>query len=189
MNLQPALAQDSATGNFLIAPSLLYYSGLRARTSEEKRAYSVYELKAAYQIFPEFFLGIAYQIEDESIENSGFSSASLNNSSKSKRTSLGPSIGYVTPSLHLMFTYFLDSKWNLNTTTSTAQSKYDYVGTGLQLDFGYKIPLWGFFFGPQISYKKFSYDKLSTDGAASSSISPKLEETSVEPSLVLYYFF
>lgn len=168
----------------------MHYSGLRSRTSREQKAYSAYEIKAAYQVSPQFFLGLNYQIEDETKENSGFSNSEYNNSSKSQRTSLGPTIGYITPSVHVMFTYFIDSKWNLNTTSSSGQkSRFDYVGTGMQLDLGYKIPLWGFFFGPQISYKKFTYEKLSTDGSATSSISTKLEETNLEPSLVLTYFF
>ena len=184
-----AYGQESIPGNFLIAPSLLYHSGLRTRNSESKNSYLVYEARLGYQVHPEVFLGLHYQVEDENIENSGYSSANLNNTSVTKRTSIGASVGYVTSGLHLFFSYFLDSKWSLNTTSSGQQNRYDYNGAGFQVDVGYKIPLWGLFLGPQISYKKFSYGNLSTDGGSASSISPQLEETSVEPSLAIYYFF
>ena len=59
----------------------------------------------------------------------------------------------------------------------------------MQLDVGYKIPVWGIFFGPQLSYKVYTYSKLKTDGGAAQSISPKLEDAGVEPSLIFYYFF
>jgi hypothetical protein len=186
--LPQAHARDDA-GNFFVAPSLYYYSGLRTRSSREEKEYSVYELKAAYNFYEGFFGGLAYQLENEDRETSGFTSASLNSTSKSKRTSLGPTVGYVTPTFHALFTYFYDSKWNLTTTTSTDSAKYDYKGSGFQLDVGYKIQLWELWFGPQLSYKKFIYSKLTTDGGASESISPKLEDTGLEPSLVIFFFF
>lgn len=187
----PSHGQDitTGTGNFFLAPSFFYYAGLRSRSSKDNKGYLVYDLTAAYQVHPNVFLGVKYQNEDEETKTSGYSSASLNNSSKSKRTSLGAALGYITPTYHVMFNYFFDSKWQLNTTTSTGSNKYEYTGSGMQLDLGYKIPLWSFLFGPQLSYKIYTYNKLKTDGGAAESISPKLEDTGVEPSLVFYYFF
>lgn len=187
----PAHGQEgiSDVGNFMIAPSLFYYTGLRSRTSEDQKGYLVYDLKVAYQVYPNLFLGPAYQIEDEETKTSGYASASLNNQSKSKRTSLGAALGYVTTTYHFMFTYYFQSNWVLDTTTSSGSNKYDYSGNGMQLDVGYKIPVWGIFFGPQLSYKVYTYSKLKTDGGAAQSISPKLEDAGVEPSLIFYYFF
>ncbi len=187
--LQPAQGQEMTSGDFLVAPSLLYYSGLRSRTSKDEKAYLVGEMKLAYQIHPFVYLGPTYQHEQDDTKTSGYSSPSLNNTSKSQRSSIGASLGYVTPSYHFMFTYYFDSKWNLNTSSTTGDNKYNYKGTGMQLDVGYKIPLWGIFFGPQLSYKMFTYEKLSTDSGAAEKISPKLEDTGLEPSLVLFYFF
>jgi hypothetical protein len=175
--------------DFFVAPSLFYYSGLRKRTSSEEKAYMVYDLKAAYQVYPELYLGFAYQGEQDNSKTSGYSSASLNNTSKGTRTSMGPTFGYVLPTFHALLTYYFDSKLNLNTTTSSGTNKYAYTGTGFQLDVGYKIELWGFWFGPQLSYKLYTYNKLTTDGGAASSISPKLEESNLEPSLAVYFFF
>lgn len=179
----------SGTGDFFVAPSVFYYAGQRSRTSKDNKGYLVYDLTAGYQFYPNVYLGAKYQNEDEETKNSGYSSASLNNSSKSKRTSLGASLGYITPTYHVMFNYFVSSKWKLDTTTSSGSNKYEYSGSGMQLDLGYKIPLWGFLFGPQLSYKIYTYGKLKTDGGAANSISPKLEDSGVEPSLVFYYFF
>lgn len=186
-----ARAQETSLGigDFFVAPSVFYYTGLRSRTSEDEKGYLVYDLKAAYQVYPNIFLGPAYQIEDEETKTSGYASASLNNQSKSKRTSLGASLGYVTATYHFMFTYYFDSKWKLDTTTSSGSNKYQYTGSGMQLDVGYKIPIWGIYFGPQLSYKIYTYGKLKTDSGAAQSISPKLEDAGVEPSLIFYYFF
>lgn len=190
-----AQAQSTSVGyapssdNFLIAPSVFYYSGLRSRTSKDDKSYLVGEMKLAYQFSPNFYIGATYQQEQEEVQTSGYSSASFNNTSESKRSSLGASVGYVTSTFHFFFTYFVDSKWNLETVTSSGANKYDYKGSGLQLDLGYKIPLWGFFIGPQISYKLFTYDELVTNGGTSASITPKLEDKKLEPALVFYYFF
>lgn len=189
MSVPEAKAQEAMPGNFMVAPSVFYYSGLRSRNSKDEKTYLVYEMKAAYQIHPNFFLGLTYQSEEQNIKTSGYSDPSLNNTSKSVRTSLGPSIGYVRPTYHVIFTYLFDSKWKLDTTTSSGTNKYDYKGNGMQLDTGYKIPLWGGFFGPQLSYKNFTYGTLSTNGGAASSISPKLKESNFEPSLVFFYIF
>lgn len=188
LSLPEAHAAEGA-GTFFIAPSLLYWSGLRTRTSKEKQDYSVYELKAAYNFTGNIYGGVNYQMESDNSETSGYASASLNNTSKATRTSLGPVLGYVTQTYHVLFTYFYDSKWNLNTTTSGGSNKYQYTGSGLQLDLGYKIEFAGFWFGPQISYKAFTYGKLSTDGSATDSISPKLEDSSLDPSLTIFFFF
>lgn len=182
-------AQESVSGDFYVAPSLLYYNNLRARNSKDEKAYLAYDLKVGYQIYPDIFLGIVYQGEQDNRKTSGYSSATLNNSSKGVRTSLGPSIGYILPTYHIVLSYFLDSKWNLDTTTSSGTSKYAYTGSGFQLDLGYKISFLGFLFGPQLSYKSYSYGKLSTDGGAADSITPKLEESNLEPSIAFYFFF
>jgi hypothetical protein len=183
-------AEEFVTGteNFYIAPSVFYYAGLRERTSKDNKGYLVYDLSLGYQVHPNVYLGLKYQSENEETKTSGYSSASLNNSSKSTRTSLGASLGYVTQTYHLMFTYYVDSKWRLNTTTSSGSNRYEYAGSGMQLDVGYKIPLWSFIFGPQLSYKMYTYGKLKTDGKEAETISPKLEDTGVEPSLVFFYF-
>ena len=184
----PAEAKDDV-GNFFVAPSVFYYTGLRSRTSKEQKDYLVYDLKVAYNIANGFFAGLAYQVENDNSETSGYSSAALNNTSKSTRISMGPSVGYVAATFHFLLTYYFDSKWQLDTTTSTGSSKYNYSGSGLQADIGYKIELGKIYFGPQLSYKKYTYGKLSTDGGAETSISPKLEDSGVEPSLVLFLFF
>lgn len=183
-----AQAKDDV-GNFFVAPSLFYHSGLRSRSSKDKEDYLVYELKAAYNAYEGLFTGLSYQVETEEKETSGYASASLNASSKSTRTSMGPTVGYVATTFHVLLTYFFDSKWKLDTTTSGGTNKYEYSGTGLQLDLGYKIELWKTYFGPQISYKKFEYKKLAVDGGSEDSISPKLEDSSLEPSLVFFFFF
>ena len=187
----PVQAQETSLGigDFFVAPSVFYYTGLRSRTSEDQRGYLVYDLKVAYQVYPNIFLGPAYQIEDEETKTSGYASASLNNHSKSKRTSLGASLGYVTETYHIMFTYYFDSKWQLDTITSSGSNKYQYTGSGMQLDLGYKIPIWGIHFGPQLSYKVYTYGRLKTDSGSAQSISPKLEDAGVEPSLIFFYFF
>lgn len=185
----PAFAQEATPGNFLLAPSVFYYGGARSRSSKDDKSYLVYELKFSYQVHPNIYFGIDYQNEQETVKTSGYASASLNNSSKSTRSSYGPTIGYVLPTWHVFFTYFYNSKWDLNTTTSSGSNKYAYTGSGMQLDFGYKIALGPVLFGPQLSYKSFEYSKLSTDGGAEDTISPKLKETGFEPSLVAFYFF
>lgn len=189
LGLNKASAQDLGVADFLIAPGLLYYSGLRSRTSKDEKVYLVGELKMAYQIYPHVFLGPTYQYEQEDSKSAGYSAASLNNTVKSQRNSLGASVGYVASTYHFILTYYLDSKWKLDTTNSTGSSKYEYQGTGVQLDAAYKIPIWGFHFGPQLSYKIFTYEKLSTNGGTAEKISPKLEDSALEPSIVLFYFF
>jgi hypothetical protein len=184
-----ARAQETTTGDFYVAPSVFYYGKARSRSSKDDRTYMVYDLKFSYQVHPNVYAGIGYQAEEENVTTSGYSAASLNNSSKSTRTSWGPNVGYITPTWHAIFTYYYDSKWELNTTTSGGSNKYAYSGDGMQLDFGYKIQLWKVLFGPQLSYKTFTYSKLSTDGGAKDSISPKLKETGFEPSLTAFYFF
>jgi len=186
--LPEAHAKDDV-GNFFVAPSLFYHGGLRSRTSKDKEDYLVYDLKAAYNAYEGIFTGLTYQVETEETETSGYASASLNNSSKATRTSYGPMVGYVRTSFHVLLTYFFSSEWTLNTTSSTTTNKYAYTGNGLQLDLGYKIELWKMWFGPQISYKKYMYNKLATDGGSAESISPKLEDTALEPSLVFFFFF
>ena len=184
-----AHADDLSNTNFFVAPSILYYTKLRSRTSKDEKTYLTYELKAGYQFYPEFFAGLVYQGDSDETKTSGYSVAALNNSSKGARSSYGPMIGYISTAFHATFTYFLASEWKLNTTTSTSTGVYKYSGGGFQLDLGYKIPLWGFYFGPQLSYKKFSYSKLSTNGGSAASISPKLEESAIEPSIAFFYFF
>ncbi len=190
----PATAQDSGfgdsmVGDFLVAPSVFYYSSFRKLTAKDEKSFLAYDLKAAYQVYPNVFAGLSYQGDQTYVKNSGYASESVNNTSKSSRVSYGPSIGYVTSSLHFMFTYFIDSQWKLNTTTNSGTTKYLYSGNGMQFDIGYKMPIWRIFCGPQLSYKSYVYSKSSVDGAAKSTISPKLEETNLEPSLVIHYFF
>lgn len=184
-----AQAQESAPGSFYVAPSLFYYSGLRTRTSKDDNSYLVYELKAAGRIYPDLYLGLTYQVEDDYSKTSGYSSDSLNNTTTAKRTSMGINVGYIKPTYHFILNYFWDSQLELSTKTSSANSKYKYTGTGYQLDLGYKIPIWGIHFGPQISYKLFTYNRLSTDGGAATSISPKLEDLNFDPSITVFYFF
>lgn len=183
-----AHAKDDV-GKFFVAPSLFYHSGLRTRSSKDEESYLMYELKAAYNAYEGVFAGLNYQVENEETKTSGYSSSSLNNSSTATRTSMGPTVGYVTTTFHVLLTYFFDSKWQLNTTTSSGTNKYEYAGSGLQLDLGYKIELWKMWFGPQLSYKKFTYNKLSTDGGSADSISPQLEDSALEPALVFFFFF
>lgn len=173
----------------MIAPSLFYYSGVRTRSSKEEKSLFSYELKLGGQVYPNFLLAFTYQGEQTTTKTSGYSSDSLNNTAKGQRASFGPSVGYVTTSFHIIFTYFYDSKLNLKTTTSSGTSKYDYSGSGIQVDLGYKIPIWGFFFGPQLSYKSYTYGKLSTDGGNKTAIDPKLQESNLEPSIVAHVYF
>lgn len=182
-------AREYGDSRFLVAPALFYYSNLRERSSKEEKSYTMYELKIGGAISSEIFLGLSYQGEQGETKNSGYSSAALNNSSKDQRTSYGPFIGYITPTFHSAFTYYYLSQWDLNTTTSTGSTKYKYTGSGMQFDIGYKIQLGGIFFGPQLSYKIFTYKKLSTDDGAEASISPALKDSAIEPSIVLYWFF
>lgn len=185
----PSFAQESLTGDFLVAPSIFYNSGIRTKTSKDEKSYLVGELKLAYQVHPDIFLGATYQREQEDSKTSGYSAASLNNATTAVRESLGASVGYVTTTYHVLFTYFFDSKWNVNSKTTTGSNKYNYTGNGMQLDLGYKIPIWGIYFGPQLSYKMFTYTKLKTDGGEATSLSPKLEDTSLDPSLVFVILF
>lgn len=180
---------ESLNEDFYVSPSLFYYSGLRSKSTREEKTFLAYDLKVGYQVYPNIFLGLIYQGDESTIKNSGYASETLNNSSKSSRASYGASLGYITPSLHFMFSYYIESKWKLNTTTSAGVGRFDYSGNGMQFDIGYKIPLGKVVFGPQISYKLYSYSKVSIDGGQSASASPKLEESNLEPSLVLYYFF
>jgi hypothetical protein len=185
-------AQSSGSGStsdFFIGGSIFYNSDLRVRTSRDEEAHMAYDGRAGYQIYPHVYLGGMYQVEQDSINTSGYSSDSLNNSSKSNRASYGPSLGYITEALHLNFTYFIESKWNLETTTSTGNGTYAYSGAGFQGDIGYKFPLWGMLIGPQLSYRKFTYDKLSTNNGSALTITPKLEDDTFEPSLVIFLFF
>lgn len=187
---QVPLGSYSQSGNnFLIAPSVFYYSGLRSRTSKDDKSYLVGELKLAYQVSTNIYLGAIYQHEQEEVITSGYSSATSNNTANSKRTSLGASLGYATETFHVFLSYFVSSKWNLDTVSSAGANQYDYDGSGFQIDLGYKIPLWGFFVGPQLSYKMFTYDELVTNGGSAAGINPKLEDTKLEPALVFYYFF
>ena len=126
----------------------------------------------------------------ETTKTSGYSNASLNNISNGRRQSYGGSLGYVTSSYHFYLTYFAESVWKLDTETSTSVDEYIYKGDGFQLDVAYKIPIWDvFFFGPQLSYKSLTYSTLSSNAGDFESISPKMEEKGIEPSIVLYWFF
>lgn len=186
---ETARAQFSTDQNFYASTSVFTYSSLRARTSKDEKSFLAYDVKAGYQVYPTIFLGFAYQADQNTTKTSGYASDSLNNTSKGKRASLGPTLGYVSDTIHATLTYYYESKWTLDTTTATGADRYQYVGSGTQVDLGYKIPLWQIYFGPQLSYKKYTYDKLGTNGASSASISPKLVEDNLEPSLVFYYFF
>lgn len=187
---QQSHAQSSGiTGDFYLGGSLFYLSDLRTRNSRDEKSRLVYDVRAAYQIYPEFFLGINYQGEQENTKASGYSSDSLNNSSQSSRTSYGPSVSYMTDTFNLSVTYYMASKWDLETATSTSTTRYSYSGSGFQADIAYKFPIWGMHVGPQLSYRLYTYDKLSTNGGSSQSIAPKLEESTFEPSLTFYFFF
>lgn len=185
----PAESQELSAPNFLFAPGIFYSSGLTSRNSKDERTELRGEVKLAYQVYPGIYFGPTFNFEQTSNKTSGYSSASLNNMTTGNRQSYGASVGHVTTSYHVNFTYHVNSTWNLNQTTSSGSSKYVYKGEGFQVDLGYKIPIWGVFFGPQLSYKLLEYSKLSADGGPSESISPKLKETGYEPSVVLYWFF
>lgn len=176
-------------GDYYFGGSLLYLSDLRARNSRDEKSRLVYDLRAAYQIYPNVFLGPSYLGEQENTKASGYSSESLNNSSKSARTNYGACASYMTDTFNFSFTYFVSSQWDLETVTSTSTNRYSYTGSGFQADLAYKFPVWGMYVGPQLSYRLYTYDKLSTNGSSSQSITPKLEESSLEPSLTFYFFF
>jgi hypothetical protein len=185
----PAESQELTSPNFLIAPGIFYSSGLTARNSKDERIELRAEVKLAYQVYPQIYFGPTFNLEQTSRKTSGYSSPTLNNLTKGQRQSYGASLVYITTSYHFSVTYFVNSTWNLDTTTSSESTKYAYKGNGFQFDLGYKIPIWGVFFGPQLSYKLLEYSKLSTDGSSSESISPKLKESGLEPSVVLHWFF
>lgn len=182
---QDSAAQDGAIAEkWMTSPSIFYYTTQRKRNSDEQKTYSFAELKAGYQFANGWFAGGVYQLQEENLKNSGFSDPTDNNTVKATRTSWGPYIGYIKGTYHAALTYFYESKNQLNKTNSTGTTKYSYKGNGFQLDAGYKIPLGGGFFGPQLSYKTYTYSKLDEN-----SISPKLKETGIEPSLTYFFFF
>lgn len=188
-NAQFSAPSVGGLSDYYIGSSLFYYSNLRTRTSRDEKSYFVYDIRAGYQVNPNIYLGLIYQADKDGLKASGYSSDSLNNTTSSQRASLGPTISYITETYHAHLTYFYSSKWKLDVVTNTGTNAYEYTGTGLQADFGYKFPVWGMLIGPQISYKKFTYTKLSTNGGTEISLSPKLEEDTFEPSLVIYFFF
>ncbi len=175
--------------DYYIAPSFLYYSGLRSRSSREENAYITSDLRFGYQIHPSFYFGPIYQFDQKNTESTGFTVESFNNTVKLKRNSIGVSLSYLLESVHFALSYYIQSKLELNTLNKIGSSDYNYTGTGFQFDLGYRFSLWGLSLGPQLSYKSYQYPKLEINGDGSNDITPKLEESNFEPSLTAYYFF
>lgn len=182
-------SSSGSGGDYLVAPSLFYLSSVRTRSSREETAYFSADLRLGYQIYPQLYAGINYQADQKNVESTGFTVESFNNTSKLKRNSIGASLTYVMDSVHFSFTYYVDSKLALSNTNGIGNTNYEYTGTGLQADVGYRFLIWGISLGPQLSYKSYTYSKLNIDGAGTNQITPKLEESNFEPSLIAYFFF
>ena len=136
------------------------------------------------------FLGASYEHDFESVLTSGYASTASNERVLYTRTSLGPTIGLIGSRGFLLYTYNVYSKWLVRTRPQGGEWSDDvYRGDGSKIEAAIFFEAGPFLIGPQLSYKQYSYRKLSSEGAANQSLSPALKDTKLDPTLSVWMRF
>lgn len=181
---------EVTSGNIFVSPTILYWSEIQQRNSKSDTYKLTSDLRIGVRAMENIFLGGIYGIDDSRVKTTGYSSPSQNYDEKTTRRSYGPLAGYVAEDFYVLAAYHFASEWKIESVPSAAPSSTStYTGRGYQLDAGLKIPLWGFWISPQLSYKYFSYAKLVSSTSGESTLSPELSVEKIDPSLGLWFFF
>ena len=183
-----ARAQGGSSGSWFINPALFYSTDVQERNSKSESKSMLLDVKLGFNVGDGVFVGLAYGIDSSDVGTSGFATATDNYVNKTERTSWGPSVGYFWDSFYGFFTYYYSSTWKSGFASSTTTNNSSYDGYGMQADIGFRFPVWGLIAGPQLSYKIFTYSKLSQNGGEST-LTPPLKETKLEPYFALWFFF
>lgn len=147
----PAFADGFAK---LAAVYLASSSGTGASKSESSR--TMFEINAAYVMPKGWAFGALYASESEK-----------NGSTSASRTSMGPTIGWITRKengAYIMAHYLFQSEYE------------QYKGDGYQADLGYKFSVRKMAIGLQFSYKSYTYKELS-----GSKLATPLQQTKIDP--------
>lgn len=161
------LSEARAVSEVVFSPAFFYKSQeTKAGSSESERTEMLFDLRLGYILDSSIYVGAIYAQDTIDTGNS-----------EAVRSSYGPSVGFFQDSFALLLHYFLSSELDDDSTV--------YEGSGLQVDVGYYMKVGSnSSLGPQISWKKFTYNKL--DG---NTLSPKIEVTKLDPYVVFAYRF
>lgn len=183
-----ANAQDGGSGgNYFISPAIFYNADLQERSAKADSSNLLLDFRGGINVGTNMYVGLLYAMDNKSVKTSGYSSASDNYEDTRKRTSYGPFFAYFIDSFFGMFTYLYDSEWSISSVGTSGTTNTVYDGWGYQLDLGFKFPLWGVQFGPLMSYKYFSYSKITS--GSPQALNPEFKETKLDPSLAIWIFF
>lgn len=141
----------------------LYWSQETGQTTQTKTTRTLLDIGAGYSWPSGLMVGGLYGTEKlKSDDNS------------TDRTSFGPSIGFVVKDTgpFIIGTYFIESEYE------------DFKGKGYEVDLGYKFKVSAFSLGLMLAYKKFEYDKNG-----STTVSPPLTSTHIDPYFSFWFEF
>jgi outer membrane autotransporter protein len=132
-----------------------------------------FDMRAGYRTPTGWFFGLIYSTF------SGTGSATMTGSA------LGNSVGYFDGVFSAMLSIYLTA---VTQESNSAVSLHRSEGTGVQLDVGCMFPIGsGFSFGPMMTYKNFTYNKMTDQsGLVTSTATP---EISIAPYLALSFNF
>lgn len=167
-------AGGSSTG-LTFHPSLFYEQSSSNLSGTSNTANSTTTTKT--------YLGLAFgYIADSSLFLGGqyiTDRISVTGSDDTTRTAYGPAIGYVGQSISLLYTYYM------SVVESKGSANYG-GGSGWQFDLGWKFDVSsGFALGPQITYKYFTYTKVTT--TTESNLSPSYNYSELIPQLAMWF--
>ena len=168
-----AQAAHAQSTGFVISPTAFYYSFKEqtSTTNTDKVSALYYDLRVGFILSNSLYIGGIYSSMNRDYEGSG----------TKKRTSLGASLGYFSPSgFYVMGHYYFQSEYN--DFGSTVLNK----GSGFQADLGYFFSVSSSVrIGPQITYRSFSYGQIQNGGVSTSA---SLSHNELIPFIAIGFF-
>ncbi len=180
---QQGFARSSSGDGVLLSLNPMYSTqkadttGVSTSTTETNK--TLLDLNLGYQMGNGLYLGLLYLTD--SIESK---SGTPTTTTKSTVSGYGPSVGYMKNGWFGHFHYILSSEYDNDTADADKWTK----GTGMQLDFGYLMPVSGpFALGVEMSYRSIEYGTFNFAGTDVTT--SKIKFTEMMPRLRFTFIF
>lgn len=188
--LRQSVAYADMDDRLWVGVSAFGQSNLRQRTSQNEVNGMSADLQIGWQAFDWVYFGVTYSYDYESVKTAGYAAASDNSLSRYTRSSIGPTLGFVSEYGFLLYTPHVFSSWRVQTKPEGGtQTEELYKGSGSQIDGGILLPLGPVLLGPKLSYKQFRYTTVEGSAAGSHRMQPGLKQTQIDPMLTAWMRF
>lgn len=182
--------EDRQSGSVFLSVAAYGKGELRERSAQSNVSQTLFDVRLGYATYDHVYLGASCDLDSEVVKTSDYASEADNKQTKYDRRSCGPMVGLISQYFFLLYTAHVVSAWEIETKTTSSTNKDIYKGGGSQIDLGFHLPVGPLWIGPQVSYKTFVYNKVtSTTETTESSVNPKLSINKLEPLLTVWVHF